>query len=85
VGEAHDHLVDHLVGAHGAAHRNDLGVSRPVSDEAPVVEVGDRLSADAAHHRRHVVDEGLGGHRRHCRLDVLGDEFSSHMLIEKSC
>jgi hypothetical protein len=59
-----------------------LGMVRPVPDDVLAVEVRNRFGADAAHRRRHMVDEGLGGHRRHGRGEILGAEFVEDVLIE---
>ena len=51
-------------------------------DEVVSVEPAHVLDADAAGHRREVVDVGCVGHRRHRRVEIHVHELRGHMVVE---
>jgi len=82
VGEAGDHLVDHLILALGARQQLDGPIVGQMADEPAVVELPHRLVAEAARHGRHIGDMRAIAHRRHGRVDVAQRELGMRMDVE---
>src|SRR5919109_414399 len=82
--ERNHNLVHELVITHCARDGRDLCVPRPFADEVISVEPADTLTPTPASHHRHLVDVGIVGHRRHCRVEIPLGELSCHVLVEDS-